>query len=207
MKNEQSSAVVHQVARAGKFSEGEGSLPAVDELRPRCCPRCRSSAGPLIGRIVVGHGVVRRRLLGPLGPRDCDSPGKVRYLIVRRYRCRKCKLVMRARPARLLRFKHYGAATIALGLGLWGVLKRAAEAVRAQLSPQPEWDRGTSGWRTLSRWARDAAKGRLWQSVSTELAAAPRALAERCARQLAAAAQALEGGLPAQLWEAGVRVR
>lgn len=201
---EQSTAVVLRVSGPVKFWERKGSLPSVDELRPRCCPGCEASAGPRVGRTIVGHGVVPRWLLGPVDP---ESLGEVRRLFVRRYRCRACRLVMRVSHASQLRFKHYGASTIALGLGLWGVVGQTAEEVRARLSPQPTWEWGTSGWRSLSRWARGAAEGRLWGSVSTGLEAGPRALAERCARQLVAAACAFEGGLPAQLWEAGVLVR
>jgi hypothetical protein len=177
--------------------------PSVGEVRPCTCDRC-GAAAMSGGRVVIqGHGVVVRQRMGP-GARG-GAP-EVALQRVRRYRCRACGRVMRVTHRALLRYKHYGAATIAEALGRWGLLREPAERVRQALSP---WQPGaaSTGWRALGRWAADAARGGLWQSVSTELEAGGRALAERLSRVLASLAAAVEGGLLAQLWEAAMLAR
>jgi hypothetical protein len=154
--------------------------------------------------VIVGHGIVERQRLGPTAP---GKPPEVAVQWVRRYRCRACGHVMRVTHSALLRSKHYGAAAIAMALGLWGIAQTPAELVRAEVSPWRE--RGPSGsrWRSLARWAMGAAAGALWRSVSTTLVSTARSVAERCARVLVAQAATLEGGLRAQLYAAAEHAR
>jgi hypothetical protein len=113
---------------------------------------------------------------------------------------------MRVTHQALLRYKHYGAATIAEALGRWGVLREPAEQVRQELSP---WRPGpaSTGWRSLQRWAAQAAEGRIWGAVATSLQAPVRQLAARTALVLGSLAAAVQGGLTAQLWEAAMLAR
>jgi len=113
---------------------------------------------------------------------------------------------MRVTHRALLRYKHYGAGSIAEALGRWGVAREPAEFVRQALSP---WRPGpaSTGWRSLGRWAEQAVAGRIWQAVASKLEVPVRELAERASRVLASLAQQVQGGLTAQLWEAAMLAR
>ena len=202
LKSEQSTALVYRVAGDVKF--WEGSCPPVEDVRPGQCPRCGAGARAQGRQVIVGHGVVERQRLGPSGP---GAAPEVAGLRVRRYRCRACRHVMRVTHSALLRCKHYGAAAIAMALGLWGIERMAAERVRELVSPWQQRDPSGSRWRSLARWAEGAARGALWQSVSTGLGGMARSIAERCARLLAAQASTLGGGLRSQLCAAAEHAR
>jgi hypothetical protein len=115
--------------------------------------------------------------------------------------------VMRVTHSALLRCKHYGAAAIAMALGLWGIERMRAEQVRELVSPWRERGRSGSRWRSLARWAEGAARGALWRSVSSGLEGTARSVAERCARLLAAQASMLGGGLRSELCAAAEHAR
>ena len=154
--------------------------------------------------VIVGHGSVERQRLGPAAP---GKPPEVAVQWVRRYRCRACGHEMRVTHSALLRCKHYGAAAIAMALGLWGIEQTPAELVRVEVSPWRERDPSGSRWRSLARWASGAAAGALWRSVSTSLVGTARSVAERCARVLVTQAATLGGGLRAQLCAAAEHAR
>jgi hypothetical protein len=202
LTDEQSAVVVHRVAGDVKLWTDE--CPPVEDVRPGQCPCCGLSARGDRRLVIVGHGVVERQRLGPAGP---GTPPEVAVQKVRRYRCRACGHVMRVTHAALLRCKHYGAAAIAMALGLWGIEQTPAELVRAEVSPWRQRDPGGSRWRSLARWASGAAAGALWRSVSTSLVGTARSVAERCARVLVAQAAMLGGGLRAQLCAAAEHAR
>ena len=115
--------------------------------------------------------------------------------------------MMRVTHSALLRCKHYGAAAIAMALGLWGIERIPAERVREEVSPWREREPSGSRWRSLARWSAGAAAGTLWQSVSTGLVGTARSVAERCARVLVGQASTIGGGLRAQLCVAAEHAR
>ena len=91
--------------------------PAVAAVRPARCPCCEHPGAPAAGPIgLVGHGTRERTLLGPPGP---DRRPEQLSLLLRRYRCRGCGAVVVSAPRGVLRGLLYGAAAVALALGLW----------------------------------------------------------------------------------------
>ena len=202
LKNEQSAVVVYRVV--GDVKLWEGACPPVDDVRPGRCPCCGTGARAGGRQAIVGHGVVERQRLDPSGT---GGTAEVAGQRVRRYRCRKCGHVMRVTHSALLQCKHYGAAAIAMALGLWGIERMPAERVRELVSPWRQRDPSRSRWRSLGRWTTGAASGALWRSVSTGLVGLARSVAERCARLLAAQASTLGGGLRVQLCAAAEHAR
>lgn len=202
MTDEQSAIVFHRIAGDVKLWTGE--CPPVEDVRPGQCPICETGARVDGRLVIVGHGIVERQRLGPAGP---GKPAEVAVQWVRRYRCRACGHVMRVTHSALLRCKHYGAAAIAMALGLWGMADMPAEGVREEVSPWRRRGPGGERWRSLARWATGAAAGALWRSVSTTLVGTARSVAERCARVLVAQAAALGGGLRARLCAAAEHAR
>jgi len=202
LKTVRSPVVLHRIAGDVKFWTGEW-CPGVDEVRPGRCNRCGAAARCGERVVIQGHGVVMRQRLGPGA---CGGAPEAVLQAVRRYRCCACGHILRVTHRALLPYKHYGAGPMAEALGRWGVHRQPAKHVRKALSP---WRPGaaSTGWRSLARWARDAAAGRVWPSLSTSLGAPVRELADRAARVLASLASGVEGGLLVQLWEAAVLAR
>ncbi len=94
-------------------------------------------------------------------------------------------------PASAQPRKHFSGAAIALALALWGLCGLSAAQVRAAVSDWVYTGAASRGWRSLKRWARQAAQGELFARLD--------ARAEGTARQKAArVAQALCGHAPAQ---------
>lgn len=109
---------------------------------------------------------------------------------LRRYLCRTCQTVVTVGPRTALRKRLFTAAAIGLGLALWAVKRMPEVLVRRRVSP---WTcmgyAAAAGWRTLKRWAKAIAEGRLFPAVRP----APerwclRQVAERAATTLAALA-------------------
>ena len=130
----------------------EGKAPSVDAVRPACCPRCLAPGRTAAGSYgLYGHGLRVRQLLGP------DVVGGVpvlREVMVRRYQCQQCRLVMTVTTEALLPRKHYGAGTIGLALWLWSVTRWPAAKVRRELSPRTTVGAAAAtGWASVKRWA------------------------------------------------------
>ncbi len=130
--------------------------PSVDEVRPSHCAGCGSASRPVGGRLVVhGHGVRRRQVRGILD--EDGSPG-VFELIVRKYACQACRVVMTVVPRGVLHGRQYTAPSIALALFLWLAAGLADVAVRLRVCAwRIAGQSGRRGWAQLYRWGRAAA--------------------------------------------------
>lgn len=156
--------------------------------RPTRCTRCGQPAYEG-GRIRLhGHGLVRRQ---QRGPPSVGQPARTEVYGCRRYRCQGCQAVFTVLPAQAQPRKHFSGAAIALALALWGLGGLGAAQVRAQVSDWGQLGSSARGWRSLTRWARQAALGELFVGLDSR--------AQGSSRQLAArAAQALGGHAPPQ---------
>ena len=166
-------------------------LPTVEQARPRRCARC--GVGGREGGVlrIYGHGVCVCQQRGPAAP---EAEPTCELLAVRRYRCTPCGAVMRVVPGAKTASKHFSGAAIGLALALWSAGKSAG-AVREAVNDWRVRGAAARGWRSLTRWARDAAAGRLfaWLGLGAPTGG-PRAIAGRVA-------QALRGYAP-QEWRA-----
>jgi hypothetical protein len=134
---------------------------------------------------VVGHGVRRRQLRGPL--RFGDDPGEME-VEVRRFRCLRCRAVVSVGPPEALRYRLFSAVAITWALALFGVERHPSAVVRRRISP---WRvlgaTAARSWRTLRSWLRSATKGQLLPGASA-MSGRPRELATRLSYTLAAKA-------------------
>ena len=116
---------------------------------------------------------------GPSGP---DEPAALIGIVVRRYRCTRCRAVTVVVPQELRARRLYSAAAIGLALALWGLVGVTSAEVRRRVSPIPGvGPTAAMGWASLRRWARAVAAQRL-------VASAPRAGTGATLRQVAASA-------------------
>ncbi len=129
------------------------------------------------------------------GPADEGAAPEERVVLVRRYRCVRCKVVVTVVPADVLPRKHYGATAIALAIALFGLLGLSFAQVRRAVST---WStRGTSarGWPALQTWIAAAVARALWRDARAGPAGASRrAHAQRLAMSLAGHAPSGTGG-------------
>jgi len=125
---------------------------------------------------------VERQQRGPAGPGAAPACA---VILVRRYLCTVCATVMRVVPGSCAPGKHFSGAAIGLALALWGSGVSAAK-VREQVSDWKHLGAAARGWRSLERWARAAAAGKLfaWLDLGT-LTGGPREIARRAAQALA----------------------
>jgi len=161
-------------------------VPEIDAVRPPRCLGCgAASHAPGSKVIVVGHGVRRRQMRGPL--RVGDEPGELEYQI-RRYRCRQCGAVMTAGPKERLRCRLFSLPAITWALWLYGVECISSRAVRHRISPWRKVGAAADRtWQTLRRWLGAARDGRLFP-FPIKASGRPRQLAERVSRVLMAKA-------------------
>lgn len=118
----------------------------------------------------------------------------------RRYRCRRCGVVVTVGPAAAMARRHYSRAAIALALARFGLLGEPAALVRRRVSPWRIVGAAAAGtWAALKRWARAAGAGRLRLAGSRPVPGglSVRALAGR-------AAQAAVGAAPPSLRDRGL---
>jgi hypothetical protein len=179
--------------------------PPTDSSRPRACPGCKQPAYEK-GRVwIQGHGLVRRQQLGPQSPGQ--APGK-HEVACRRYRCLKCGAVLTVLPQTAVARKHYAGAAVALALTLWGLCGWSAAQVRAALSPRLAPGARARGWRTLARWARQVAHGKLFAALGPPAQGGHRQVAARAAQALCGWADPQERhlGLEHLAWAGACRV-
>lgn len=149
--------------------------------RPAACQRCGQPAYEA-GRIRIhGHGLVQRQQRGP--EQAAGRPGTHAYAC-RRYRCKGCGAVFTVLPASAQPRKHFSGAAIALALALWGLCGWSAAQVRAAVSDWAHTGASARGWRSLARWARQAARGELFASLEARAEGLPRQVAARVAQAL-----------------------
>jgi hypothetical protein len=139
--------------------------PSVSAARPACCLVCGAPGAPL-GQplVIVGHGVRERSLLGRCGEEDLGAAGlSVRE---RRYRCLRCRAVLRVAPRGVLAGRRYNAFAIAFALALFGLLMQGAVAVREQVTSwRAEAHTTNLAWASLRRWVRAVRRGDLFPGL------------------------------------------
>jgi len=132
--------------------------------------------------VLHGHGLVERQQRGPA---TAGEEPTCAVVIARRYLCTACDTVMRVLPASSVARKHFSGAAIALAFALWGLRRKSAREAREQVSDQRIFGAGARGWRSLTRWAREVAAGRLFAGLGLRgFAGGPRAVAARAAQAL-----------------------
>ena len=134
--------------------------PTVEQVRPATCVQC-GAASSRVGQPLQlhGHGTRERQVRGPSAP---DKPAVLVVIKARRYRCVVCGAVPLVVPREVLARRSYSASAIGLALALWGLLLLPAREVRRRCSPATILgDAAATGWATLRRWTRAAARGSL----------------------------------------------
>lgn len=178
---------------AGDVNAWRAFPPAVDAVRPTHCPGC-GAASRVLGESLTlhGHGRRTRQVRGPL---DADGDPRERVVLVRRYRCTRCRTVVTVVPCDVLPRRHYGAAAIALAFALFGVLGLSAALVRRAISTWRIVGVAARGWRSLAAWIDAAVDGTLWKDARAgPPGATRRAHAHRLAMSLAGHAPSATGG-------------
>jgi hypothetical protein len=125
-----------------------------------------------------------------------------------RFRCIRCGTVMTVVPATVVARKHFSGAAVALALTLWGLCGWSAARVRAAVAAWAHPGTTQGGWRTLTRWAREAQQGRLFSSLDARAEGRPRQVAARIAQALSGCAPppVRHLGLEHQAWAGACRV-
>lgn len=142
--------------------------------------------------MIVGHGLRRRDVEGPEGPRDGPASTAV---LVRRYRCTKCGAVLAVVPRGVGRSLRYTLDAIAYAMALWGYMRATAERARRAVSAAKA--RGFSTpeqWSSLRRWA--ASARRIFGSDAPTTAGTLRERASRLATWLSTRAPLPTGYVP-----------
>jgi hypothetical protein len=109
--------------------------------------------------VIVGHGQVRRQVLGPAA---FGGPPEPLTLSLRRYRCRACRAVLVVGPRGLLRGRWYSGPAIA---GALASFARGATSVAVRAHTKPSSHVGVAAverWVTLGRWVEAARRGELF---------------------------------------------
>lgn len=128
--------------------------PPISTVRPAACGECGYP-------VVIGHGIRRRHLLGPSAP---ETPPARLELFLRRFRCTACAAVFTVAPAEVASLRRYALTAIAWAVALFGHERLAVAEVRRRIRPDPPGG-FDDGWRTLRRWIRQIAQGRLLAPV------------------------------------------
>lgn len=167
--------------------------PAVDEVRPGCCPACNAPSRPAGAALgLQGHGLRERHQWGPVAAGGVPA---LIAILVRRYLCRSCGAVVVVGPRGLVRRRLYSAGAIALALALYGVAGFAPTEVRGRVSPlRIVGPSAAAGWASLRRWCRAVRVRRLFPAVRALPGDATlRQVAARAATTLAAYAPGAGG--------------
>lgn len=140
--------------------------------------------------MIVGHGLVRRQVRGPIEP---GGPPQQIDLVLRRYRCRRCDAVLMVGPRGLVPGRWYGAGAMA---GAMASYARGATTSAARAATSPAGRTGASSterWITLVRWLDAAERGELFAVRGLERMPR-RVVAEQVALALAARGGHVHGG-------------
>jgi hypothetical protein len=156
--------------------------PDVHAARPPTTPCCGTASAPPGGPLLLhGHGTRERGVRGVL---DHDGTPSIHQPLLRRYISTCCGVTCTVGPVDVLPYKRFGAVSIALALGFYGVRRESLQAVRARLNPIPQQGFDDDGWRAARRWIATVA------ALFTDVRAAPgdwtlRQVAERAAMTVA----------------------
>jgi hypothetical protein len=131
------------------------SRPSCGAVRPSRCPACAvASREPGKCLQIVGHGLRRRTLEGPISP---DTPPAATEIAARRYRCLSCGAILVVVPRGVARGFRYSLAAIAWALALWAYQRLPAAAVRARTSTATVVGHSSvTRWASLRRWTLSA---------------------------------------------------
>lgn len=166
-------------------------MPSCASSRPGCCPGCGAAGAPVGARLViVGHGLVRRQLRGPLEPGGAPQQLDI---VLRRYRCRRCDAVLMVGPRGLVPRRWYGAGAMACAIAAYA---RGATSSAARAATAPAAHTGASSierWITLGRWLDAAERGDLFALRGLERMPR-RVVAEQVTLALAARGGHVHGG-------------
>ena len=135
--------------------------------------------------VVVGHGLRRRQLRGPV--RVGGSPREIE-IVQRRFRCRACSSVLVVAPTHVLRYRLFSSVAITWALALYGVDRRSAAEVRHRINPwRVVGATAARGWQALRHWI-TAARVEALLPVRQALNGPPRSAAASLCFELAAMA-------------------
>jgi hypothetical protein len=144
-------------------------------VRPGSCPVCNGAArepGRPLG--LIGHGLRERQLRGPT---EVEAAPVIEVVLVRRYRCVRCRALITVVPREVAPRRHYSRPAIALAFALSALCAQSAATIRTAISP---WRvTATSGWTTLRRWGAAIRRGTLFPSVAPASDATSPEIAER----------------------------
>lgn len=110
-------------------------------------------------------------------------------VLIRRYRCVRCRAVATVAPAETLTKRLYSAPAIAWSLALFGIAMMSPAAIRELVSPmQIVGVSSVARWLTLLRWCSAVADGRLFSGAARRVARKhdARGVAEAAAAAIAA---------------------
>lgn len=135
-------------------------MPSCAAARPGRCPGCRGAGQPVGSPLaIVGHGVSRRQVCGPLTFGDGAQQTEI---VLRRYRCRACSAILVVGPRGLLPRRWYGGAAIAGAVASYAAGATTPQ-VRALTKPAgPTGPSSAERWITLVRWLDAAERGELF---------------------------------------------
>jgi hypothetical protein len=104
-------------------------------------------------------------------------------------------------PASAVARKHFSGAAIALALALWGLCGQSMEQVRGTVNDWKHTGAMPGRWRSLVRWAKQVAGGRLFSALEVRVEGAARTVAARAAQVLCGHAPPAQRGHPLA-WQA-----
>ncbi len=124
--------------------------PDVHSARPSVTPCCGRAAAPPDGPLLLhGHGTRERVVRGVL---TLDGRRDFHEVLLRRYRSTCCGVTCTVAPADVVPYKRFGAVSIALTMGYFGVWCESLAKVRERLNPLPQRGFDDFGWRAAQRW-------------------------------------------------------
>lgn len=169
------------------------SRPSCTAVRPSRCPACAvASREPGKCLRIVGHGLRRRTLEGPVSP---DTRPVTTEIAARRYRCLACGAILVVVPRGVAPGFRYSLAAIAWALALWAYQRLPAAAVRTRTSTaKVVGHSGVTRWASLRRWTRCASA--LFGSIPRLLGSTLRERAAGVAAFVAAHAPLASGAVP-----------
>lgn len=170
--------------------------PSVEAARPGQCPRCGAPGRPAGAHLGLwGHGVRERQQRGPL---DADGAPHEVTVIVRRYRCRCCGVIIQVVPSDTAPRRHYSRSAIALAVALFGVARHTLAETRRRVSPwQVVGDGAAGSWAALRRWVAAIRRGGIFPTVrAIPVDFTARQAAERIATTVASYAPPACAALP-----------
>ncbi len=137
-----------------KWTNSLNGCPSTEALRPLRCESCHEGVGLPGALSIHGHGTVLRglRIIVEQGFEDL-------VILVRRFRCLKCRHVMIVAPREVRAWFRYSVALIARILALWVMDGVSERELRTRYSGDDGYYSETFGrWPNLKRWVAKTGK-------------------------------------------------